>query len=327
MSEKKALILGGGAIKGAFQAGVVSYLLKEGGYIPDFIYGISVGSLNGAFIANEAGRQYVASGTVDYPEIGELIFRFWEKNVTSPNSLFKKQSPWLLLNSLRPARYKGFLDPKPFEKMIRDNTNIHHLNNSPVDLQIAAVDLQKGNLKFVKPTSSYFQRYLQASASIPLIMPLVRVQDGEGGFFTDGGLCEVSPVKKALEENCFDVLTICCQYLGEGESGMHFNKLSQLSERFMHIILNQIQRNDVELVKLYNSLLPPDGSIEASGPLKGMKTIAYQTISPANPIQLDISRFNSLDVKRLLRLGYETAEAAYIKPDVSVLKVPEPAIP
>lgn len=52
----KAFVLSGGSIKGAFQAGVITDLLTSGSFMPDAIYGTSVGSLNGAFLADRAGR-------------------------------------------------------------------------------------------------------------------------------------------------------------------------------------------------------------------------------------------------------------------------------
>ena len=47
----KFLVLGGGSIKGAWQAGAIRAVL-ESGYQPDFITGISVGSINGPFLVN-----------------------------------------------------------------------------------------------------------------------------------------------------------------------------------------------------------------------------------------------------------------------------------
>ena len=55
MGAKRALVLSGGSIKGSFQAGAVAELL-ESGFVPDAIYGTSVGSLNGSFLTERAGR-------------------------------------------------------------------------------------------------------------------------------------------------------------------------------------------------------------------------------------------------------------------------------
>ena len=53
--KKRALVLSGGSIKGAFQAGAIQQVLNEG-FQPDIIHGISVGSLNGSFLVNETGK-------------------------------------------------------------------------------------------------------------------------------------------------------------------------------------------------------------------------------------------------------------------------------
>src|SRR5262249_62100808 len=44
----RALILGGGSIKGAYQAGVIDTLFKNG-FRPDYLYGISAGSGKASF--------------------------------------------------------------------------------------------------------------------------------------------------------------------------------------------------------------------------------------------------------------------------------------
>jgi NTE family protein len=68
-TDSKALVLGGGALKGAFQAGAVMALL-ENGFRPDALYGISVGGLNAAFLTTEANRQMADTGRIDWPRAG-----------------------------------------------------------------------------------------------------------------------------------------------------------------------------------------------------------------------------------------------------------------
>lgn len=52
----KALVLGGGSMKGAYQVGCIKAIL-ENGFEPDMIYGISVGALNATFLVNESGKK------------------------------------------------------------------------------------------------------------------------------------------------------------------------------------------------------------------------------------------------------------------------------
>ncbi len=57
----KALVLGGGSLKGAWQVGVIHAILDTG-FRPEMIYGISAGALNGSFMVNEASKQVIENG-------------------------------------------------------------------------------------------------------------------------------------------------------------------------------------------------------------------------------------------------------------------------
>src|SRR5262252_5279984 len=94
----RALILGGGSIKGAYQAGVIDTLFTNG-FKPDYLYGISAGSINAAFLADRAfflgkkkGEYFEAirpnrpvqaqNEIVDWPFIGQELVSFWTETVT-----------------------------------------------------------------------------------------------------------------------------------------------------------------------------------------------------------------------------------------------------
>src|SRR5262249_36569517 len=107
-SITRALVLGGGSIKGAYQAGVIGALLKNG-FKPDHIYGISVGSLNAAFLAERAfflgktkaeyyaevhhsasAKPVHAGENVDWAFIGDELTAFWTDRITAPAALVKE---------------------------------------------------------------------------------------------------------------------------------------------------------------------------------------------------------------------------------------------
>ena len=67
-----ALVLSGGNIKGAYQAGTVSTLLQAG-YVPEIATGISVGALNAGYLAGLAP----AGSSVDWPAVGRKLETFW----------------------------------------------------------------------------------------------------------------------------------------------------------------------------------------------------------------------------------------------------------
>ncbi|MFO7846797.1 MAG: patatin-like phospholipase family protein, partial [Balneolaceae bacterium] len=56
---KRVLIMSGGGSKGAFQAGVIEQLSKQG-WKPDAVAGISVGALNGVMVATGKAGELVS---------------------------------------------------------------------------------------------------------------------------------------------------------------------------------------------------------------------------------------------------------------------------
>ena len=87
---KNALVLSGGSIRGAFQAGAIAHVLEKG-FKPDGIYGTSVGSLNGGFLAERAGRSKTKEPA--WPAIGKELENFWLTNINSFKKIGKNYPP------------------------------------------------------------------------------------------------------------------------------------------------------------------------------------------------------------------------------------------
>src|ERR1700745_1619714 len=73
--KKVALVLQGGGALGSYQAGVYE-ALSTSEYLPDWVAGISIGSINGAIIAGNAPEKRV-----------ERLRAFWE-GITAPSLLW-----------------------------------------------------------------------------------------------------------------------------------------------------------------------------------------------------------------------------------------------
>ena len=84
----KILVLAGGSVKGAFQAGVMKAMMERG-YQPDAVYGVSVGSLNAAYFVNQLGMQALTGGPISFTDASQDLWDFWETRITSPKSLSK----------------------------------------------------------------------------------------------------------------------------------------------------------------------------------------------------------------------------------------------
>ena len=122
---KNALVLGGGAIKGAFQAGAIQEILKDG-FKPDGVFGVSAGALNGAFIVDRAGRQPASSGKIDWPQIGVALVKFWTDKVTKPEDIAKKRSIIAIGDGALFNKFDGLTDTAALKALI--NSQIKYEN-------------------------------------------------------------------------------------------------------------------------------------------------------------------------------------------------------
>ncbi|HEY9899294.1 MAG TPA: patatin-like phospholipase family protein [Pantanalinema sp.] len=73
---KTALVLSGGGLKGAYEAGVLR-TLAEAGIVPDVIVGVSAGALNGAYVAS-----MVAEGAFTPQRLDEFLVQLWATRAT-----------------------------------------------------------------------------------------------------------------------------------------------------------------------------------------------------------------------------------------------------
>ena len=310
-STKKALILAGGSIKGAFQAGVFRAVI-ESGFQPDFIYGVSVGSLNGAFICNEAGKQNVQSiEKLDWNLISQSLISFWTKNITQPSDIALRTKDISLFAHILFERFHGLLNTTPIQNLIKQTIKVEDLKKSPIGFQAGAVNIGDGKITYVDASDKNFIDYLLASSAIPIIMPVVNIGGDKSKQFVDGGLRDVAPLRKAMENGADEIICILCH--PENFEGGNFNSrnILQLSERIMDIAVNEIINNDIEWAMFLNNFYA-DSRLEATKrSVTPQKKIKLTIIRPQSAINLDLQNFNSSDIQRLLELGYKRGKENY----------------
>jgi NTE family protein len=289
----KILVLAGGSVKGAFQAGVMKAMMERG-YQPDAVYGVSVGSLNAAYFVNQLGMQALTGGPISFTDASQDLWDFWETRITSPKSLSKPFNIFQLgLTALR-KKFKGLVDTQPLRNLLTEVLSIRNLHASPIDLKIGAVNIMDGTIYYVDASEEYFLDYLMASSAVPILMPVVKINGETRRSFLDGGLRDVSPIKKAVEDGANHIVCISCHM--ESIEGGHFDSgdLLALVDRVMDIAVNEILNADIKEVMISNT------------------TIDIQSIRPPQPLTIDIQNFNKMDIRRMLELGYQVGQDSKI---------------
>jgi len=174
---KTAFVLSGGGAKGAFQVGVMEYLL-ETGVTPEALYGTSVGALNSAGYAFQgmAGLKNLWLG-------------------------IKKKSDIIESNWYHFLTKGGLYTTKPLKKLL-DQT----IDGTPGrEATVTYVDLEDGQLHYSKASEESlqeFRKHTLASASIPFVMDPVDKR------YVDGGVREITPLKRAIKEGADKIVVI-----------------------------------------------------------------------------------------------------------------------
>ena len=285
----KILVLAGGSVKGAFQAGVMKAIMERG-YQPDAVYGVSAGSLNAAYFVNQLGMQAITGEPISFKDASQDLWDFWESRITSPESLSKPFNIFQLgLSALR-KNFKGLVDTMPLRNLLTEVLSVRNLHASPIDLKIGAVNIIDGTMYYVDTSEEHFLDYLMASSAVPILMPVVKINGETRRSFLDGGLRDVAPIKKAVDDGASHIVCISCHM--ETIEGGHFDSgdLLALVDRVMDIAVNEILNADIKEVMISNT------------------TIDIQSIRPPQPLTIDIQNFNKMDIRRMLELGYQVGQ-------------------
>ena len=278
----KILVLAGGSVKGAFQAGVIKALFEQG-YQPDAIYGVSAGSLNAAYLVNQFGQQANAHLPISYPQAAQDLWDFWELRITHPQSLSKPFNLFELGRSALTKKFKGLVDTSPLRDLLQDVLQSRNLSASPVGLKVGAVNVLDGAMHYVDPSFENFQEYLLASSAVPILMPVVKINGETRKSYLDGGLRDVAPLQKAIQDGATEVVVIACHTEmiegGDFDSG----DLLALVDRVMDIAVNEILNADLRMQR---------------------SEVKLRIIRPMQPLSIDIQHFTKMDIRRMLEMGY-----------------------
>ena len=180
------LVLAGGGAKGAYQMGAWK-ALREMGITFDAIAGVSIGSINGALIAQgdfDKAMQMWESVSIDKGvNITEAL--------PDPENLFSKKN-WGAL--FREVIKKGGIDASPLEGYIKNYIDEAKIRENKIPFGIITVQWgQKVNgleLFVDDIPEGELVDYLLASSNIPLVTNI----GPEGERFLDGGVYDNTPV-------------------------------------------------------------------------------------------------------------------------------------
>ncbi len=219
--ERIALLLQGGGSLGAYQAGAFQ-ALAEANLQPDWVAGISIGSMNSALIAGNPPEKRV-----------ERLRAFWEEITAPPlgplgitvgpsvelpdpkshsianqmgaasNVLFgaphffrPRMPPPYLVPPTSPKTL-SYYDTSPLKATLERLVDFDRINAGTMRFSVGATNMRSGEQIYFDNTNSRIgPEHVMASGALPPGLP---PQEIEGELYWDGGLVSNTPLRWVLE--------------------------------------------------------------------------------------------------------------------------------
>jgi NTE family protein len=289
-----ALVMSGGGARGAYEAGVLSYLLDD---LPrrlghplrfQILTGTSVGAIHACYVAATLGDAGSGARLLDIWRSLEVsgVYRLRASDVVG--------IPLRLLGVTRartaaapepgiPERLAGLLDTLPLERIVRESIPWpalrRHVDAGDVDaLAVAATEIGSGkSVVWVDNRQHTVRRWAHdpfviaraatltpahalASAAIPFLFPAPRI---DGSYYCDGGLRLNTPLAPALRLGADRLLIVGLRHVPTPEEEAilaahreaNYSSLSYLAGKVLNALLLDHVDYDVDRLRLVNAIL------------------------------------------------------------------------
>lgn len=335
--SRPALVLSGGGARGAYEAGVLSFvfgpLARRLGFVPrfDVFSGTSVGAVHTCFLAGHAAR--LEAGARELVDVWrnmsfESVYRIGGRDLlgfsaTLLGSAFGRSTE----SATQGDRIHGLLNTTPLERLVVGQIPWRELRRNvrygPVDtLCVSATQIASGRtVTFVdnreRQVPSWTRDPLQvavparigpghtlASAAIPFLFPAVRVGDT---YYCDGGLRQHTPLTPALRLGANRVLVIGLRY-GEPadldapiaeERLEQFRSVGFLAGKVLNALLIDRLEYDMEHMRVLNQVL-----------LAGLHACGEDHLEHITP-----------EVEKVRGMGFRLVRDAFVQPSQDIARV------
>lgn len=198
--KPRALVLGGGGIKGAFEAGAAYHLVAHRKCDFNEFSGVSVGSLNAAFLGQARRSTDVRDSYASLLDQTEALVSLWQSLKSSHDIARRRPLATLRFGVLG---LDSLVDFSPLRRIEDKNILLDRLAaGRPV--RIGVVSFYDGEYREILVNELLsdgdelkFRDYLSASSTPPVLGRLVRIpepEESEPQQYADGSLRHITPV-------------------------------------------------------------------------------------------------------------------------------------
>lgn len=284
----RALVLSGGGSKGAYQAGALKYILGELNIVYDVFCGVSVGAINCAYLSMfHSGEEKSAS---------DLLADLWSKLDNS--KIYKR---WFPFGSWHALWNKSFFDSSPLYNLLKNGIDLDKIRLNGKKVCVGTVSLSSGKYTIFDQSSDHFIEAVIASASFPGMLTPVKFL---GQLWTDGGIKEISPIKKAMEMGADEIDVIITSPQTRVKHFIKNPTTVDILKRSIDLSTDKIMANDIEKVQMHNRL--------AEAGLADYKYVKLNILRPDYNLIEDLLDFRPEKIKEMMEKGYADAKSKYV---------------
>ncbi|ASK77972.1 hypothetical protein CF386_02385 [Paraphotobacterium marinum] len=209
--RKVVYVFQGGGALGSYQLGAYQ-ALKEKGFSPNSIIGISIGAINAAIIAGNKPENRLKNLEIFWDRVttavpfGDFFDNFDKKlrNLMGAHSALWHGQPGFFKPKLWPSEFGNdkvenlsYYDTSPLKETLEELIDFEYLNKKHVRLSLCAVDLETGDFKVFDSFSETIRaEHIMASGAMPPGFPPVEI---DGRYYIDGGLYSNTPIISILD--------------------------------------------------------------------------------------------------------------------------------
>lgn len=285
----RALVLSGGGAKGAYQVGVLKYILNDLKVSYDAFCGVSVGALNSAFLS------MFPSGAE--PDTYAALEALWHRVDTS--KIYKR---WFPFGRLHGLWLSSLYNSRPLMDWINSELDMEKIKTSGKKCCVGAVSLTSGEYRVFDQDYPEFGKAVIASSSYPgMLIPI----ELEGELWADGGIKEITPLKAAINLGATEIDVIICSPKSDSKPFPENPNAINVLTRTLDLMSDEVISNDMQKSVLINELV-----LKGAHPEK--RYIKFNIIRPDHNLTDDSLDFNQDKIKEMLAKGYEDAKSKYI---------------
>jgi predicted acylesterase/phospholipase RssA len=328
----RALILGGGGARGAYEAGVVAALTERESF--DIVCGTSIGAVNGMLVAQDEPDRLIhvwsniseRGVTQLRPELSVLVL-LWQAARGLFSSPFA-QKGWHALSLVRALPQLSTTTSLPGILGLFESANVHEVIEEIAHFErlsrvfIAGVTnlstgrgesfayfppaLHEAEMAFHRAehaepmTAENYVGAVCASAALPPVYEPVEIlcADGVARLFADGGFTNNAPIREAIDAGATDVTAI---FVGPAGVTANHDRAASL----LDVATIMLEANTERMLELDLKLARRINDDVVAGHAPGKRHINFRIIGPSAPLEHPTLGFNDQEeVNRLFALGY-----------------------